>query len=450
MIFMNKNISSLFKAIAGGTCIRIVGMGLGFLVGIQLPRLLGTEGYGVYGLVVATISMLIIPTELGIPRLVTREVAAAKVKDEWGKINGITKWAVGFVVQASVILFLICAIFTLISRFPFFAGGIPQSSFFAALLVGFTLIPIVSISNVYCAKLRGLHQIVLSQIPEIIVRPGLFSTALFVTTFFSSKLNPETAIFLSSGAALISMSISKLLVDSHSSHSSAFTSIKIERSEALLLLKSSIPMALTDGARILQTNLVIFIMGLFVSSDAVGIYKAAASLSLLIAMPITLINITCSSMISRLYTEGNIEEIQPLLAWASLSATVATFLLSVPIMFFGTQVTTLLFGIEFSGSAHISQILCMGIVFSSVFGCAPTLLNMTGHERVVTKTAGVSVLLLLFSAPVLIYFFGIIGAALSASFAMVTWGALMRSAAFRQLGLESSLVHSYIRKKLKQ
>ena len=41
---------TLLRALLGSAGIRTVGMGLSFLVGVQLARALGVEGYGIYGL----------------------------------------------------------------------------------------------------------------------------------------------------------------------------------------------------------------------------------------------------------------------------------------------------------------------------------------------------------------------------------------------------------------
>lgn len=77
----------LIKAVTGSGFIRVVGMGFGFLVGIQLARGLGPSGYGIYGLVMAFISILAVPVEFGIPSLLTREVAANLARSRWGKFE---------------------------------------------------------------------------------------------------------------------------------------------------------------------------------------------------------------------------------------------------------------------------------------------------------------------------------------------------------------------------
>lgn len=83
----------LVKAATGSAGLRMVGMGFGFLVGIQLARALGTEGYGIYGLAMSVIALLMVPTEFGLPQLVVRETAANVTRGEWGKIRGLLAWS---------------------------------------------------------------------------------------------------------------------------------------------------------------------------------------------------------------------------------------------------------------------------------------------------------------------------------------------------------------------
>src|SRR4051812_45457231 len=70
----------LVRAVFGSASLQIVGMALGFLVGIQLARGLGTEGYGIYAFGMSVAAVVGIPTEFGLPQLMTREIAVASAQ----------------------------------------------------------------------------------------------------------------------------------------------------------------------------------------------------------------------------------------------------------------------------------------------------------------------------------------------------------------------------------
>lgn len=83
----------LIKASIGSAGLRVTSMLLSFLVGVLLARNLGPSGYGIYALVMAIIALLTVPTEFGLPSLVTREVAVARAEKDWGRIRGVLSWA---------------------------------------------------------------------------------------------------------------------------------------------------------------------------------------------------------------------------------------------------------------------------------------------------------------------------------------------------------------------
>ena len=64
--------SFLVRAVAGASAVHLAGMLFAVLVGVQLARGLGVEGYGQYGIAMAAIALASIPGEFGLPRLVTR------------------------------------------------------------------------------------------------------------------------------------------------------------------------------------------------------------------------------------------------------------------------------------------------------------------------------------------------------------------------------------------
>src|SRR3954451_21338917 len=66
----------LAEATLGSACVRMAGMLVTLLVGVQLARRIGPEGYGIYGTVMAIVALLVVPAQLGLPQLLTRELSA--------------------------------------------------------------------------------------------------------------------------------------------------------------------------------------------------------------------------------------------------------------------------------------------------------------------------------------------------------------------------------------
>ncbi len=77
----------------GSLALKLASTALGFILVILLARSLGPEGYGVYAFVFAIVSLLAIPTQLGLPQLVVRETAKAQAAERWGLMRGLWRWS---------------------------------------------------------------------------------------------------------------------------------------------------------------------------------------------------------------------------------------------------------------------------------------------------------------------------------------------------------------------
>lgn len=421
----------VLRAIAGSAGLRIVGIGFGFLVGVQLARGMGAEGYGVYGLAMSFIAIITVPVEFGLPQLVTREVAVAHVDRDWNRLGGVLRWAR----RASNYIALAMLVIVL---FAVFGLGLSLSSeLVVTLLVGLALVPIVAQGNISGAALRGLHKIVIGQLPQVVLRPMLFSGFLFVISIFSISLSPTIAMVAGAIAAALALLTAALLLRREIQPYVQRVPIISDRHN---WWSSAIPMAMTEGMRVLQGHLVILLLGIISTMSMVGVYRVASSVVLMIAVPVTIFNIVNAPIIARLYKEGDDKSLQQLLSWTALIMTLSTLILALPFFVAGESILGTVFGSEFSKSNAILLLLVFGVLSNSIFGSNATLLNMTGNQRRVTRSSTYALLLLVVLAPVLIYYFSIEGAAVASVTATLLWNILMWRDGKRILGLNSSIV----------
>ena len=418
----------MIKAVIGSAGLRIAGMGFGLLVGVQLARGLGVEGYGVYGLAMSTIALLTVPTEFGLPQLVTREVAAARVTSNWSLLRGVLRWAS----RTSLLISLVVALSVL--AWLVFSGQGFATTLGLTLVVGLIMVPIVAQGKICCAALRGLEKIVQGQFPETVLRPALFSFLLFIAPLLFVPLNPAFSMGLGALSASLVFFVSYMMLRKEmpvvACPSEAF-------SDARKWWPSAFPMALTEGMRVLQAHLVILFIGMLGTLSMVGVYRVASSVALLVAVPVTLFNVVSAPVISRLYTEDDRHRLQQLLAWVAMGMTVGTLCLVIPFILAGDILLGTVFGHEFAKGRTALLILCVGVVINSFFGANATLLNMTGFQGRVTRASSLSLILLVIVSPLLILGAGIEGAAVGSSLALGLWNYLMWRDALRLLSLNS-------------
>jgi O-antigen/teichoic acid export membrane protein len=407
-------------------------MALSLLVGLQLARGLGLEGYGVYGLAMSIIAVLALPAEFGMPQLLVREVAAAHASAKFGRIRGVVRWATraAWLVSAAIIA-AIGFWLLLFDRELNAALTLP-------LLIGAVSIPAVVLVRQRGAILQGLHHVVGGQLPDGVIRPAVFSLLLLITYVAGWPLNPTTAMamgFISVGCALI---VTIFMI--RSAMPSEVLDVQPE-SDSRKWWASALPMAMTEGMRGLQGNIAILILGLLASTAEVGVFRVATSVSIVVGLPIAIFIIVGSPTISKLYTQGDTSRLDRLLGWLAGGMTLGSVLLMLPIVVSGEWLLGAAFGADYSVANVPLMVLCLGGVVYSALGPSFIVLNMTGHEKRVTRALGYSVAALLVLAPPLAFYYGSVGAAVSSSFAFVLSNWLMWKDTRDLTGMDASVLN---------
>lgn len=424
----------LIKAVIGSVGLRIAGMFFGFLVGVQLARGLGVEGYGIYGLAMSIIALLTVPTEFGLPQLLTREVAAAHVDKDWGRLRGILKWSSKTVLLTSVAITIAVMLWLVTTKRDL------NTPLAMTLFAGLLMVPLVAIGNLRAATLRGFQHIVKGQLPDTLIRPASFSLLLFIVPLLSVPLNPALAMGLGAvsaafafGAA-VAMLRKNLPPEIHDA---------IPQIQSRAWWSSALPMALTEGMRVLQGHLVILLLGIMATVSMVGIFRVASSVALLVAVPETLLNVVGAPIIARLHAQGDRARLQRLLSWIALGMVGSTLVLTLPFIVAGVPLLSIVFGEEFGDANALLLVLCGSAVINGFFGANATLLNMTGYQTRVTWASSISLALLAIVSPPLITSVGVIGAAIATALAMLTWNILMWRDARRLLAMDTSFLHFF-------
>ncbi|MDA9003874.1 oligosaccharide flippase family protein [bacterium] len=111
----DKSTLDLIKSFSGSSLIKIFSVISGMVISVLFARLLGPEEYGIYTLILSLIILLGLPSQSGVPTLVTRETAKYKHLNDWGHIKGllikINIWTFSYSILTSCIAIMI---------FPFF------------------------------------------------------------------------------------------------------------------------------------------------------------------------------------------------------------------------------------------------------------------------------------------------------------------------------------------
>ena len=405
-------------------------MFFGFLVGIQLARSLGPTGYGVYGLAMSIIAVLTVLAEFGFPKLATREISSSQVHQEWDRIRKLLVWFTRTILSLSLLLIPI-AFGTLWLASEDFAGTFPTT-----LSVGLLLIPAVALLHLYSASLRGLQYLVIGQIPDTLLRPAFYSMLLFIALWLSgNSLSPFVAMLLGLVATVLGLTVAAMLLRSRLPNAASEADSLHNRQ----LWREALPMAMTEGMRVLQGHVVIFGLGLFAVTAVVGQFKVASAIMMLVSMPITLLNVISAAVISRLYQQNDLARLQRLLSTLALAMTLACSSLALIFLFTGKALVVKVFGDVYQPSVLIVNILNIGVLGNCIFGASAGLLNMTGNAGRVSRASVLAVMVLCLSCLALVPEFGAIGGAISTAGSLIFWHVMMWRDAIRILGLDTAV-----------
>lgn len=416
------------RSVAGSSAVRIAAMLASFGVGVQLARGLGVESYGYYGLALSIITIASIPAELGLSRLVTREVAAAEARRDYPAFFAVLKWADRTCWRFSAVMAALLGITGAI----LIARG--NSVLGTAVLLGIPTVPFMALSRIKGGALQGLHYITLGQVPANLLRP-LFLSLLLLVAWLTHALGPATAIALNSATAILVFGIARFWLIRR-------TPVKEQHGGTVKgreWLASTIPLALTDGMRMLQLELTAVLLGAMTMPADVGLFRIAVTTATVAAAPILIIGHTTMPIIASLHAQGDSRRLQKLATHSAWIMTLGVIVISLPLLILPELLLSRVFGHGFAAAAPAMRIVALGQIANAAFGPNALLLNMAHHERRVTRAMTIGVACNVVAVLLLARLFGTIGAALGFVSSLVVWNVLTWLDARRLLSVDTSV-----------
>lgn len=421
--------AQLLRGGAGGVLARVAEVLLGLVVAVLLARLLGPAGYGVYAFVFALSAVASVPVRLGLPPLVVRETARGQRNGDWGTVRGIWRWSSGAVLALSLLV-------ACVGLLGLWAGWAQGASLRETLPWGLVLIPVTALGAIRSAGLRGLRHVLAGVLPEQVLRPALMAGSLLVVMILpDGGLSPAGAMALMVGGSVVAFLVGAALLR-------RYRPLPLRQARPVYRPRdwfgSSWPMAFTQGTEQFMRHADVLMLGMLAATVDVGVYRVAAQGALIVGLALFALNMTAAPFVARLHAEGEQAKLQKLVTHLALAS--LAFALAVTLVFvvFGDWLLSTFFGTEYVSAWLPLLILALGQVVSAGFGATGMLLNMTGHEREVTRAvaaaAGLNVVLNLLLIPS----FGVIGAAIATSASLVFWNVWLWLVVKSRLGIRSS------------
>lgn len=402
---------------------------LGFLVVLVLARVLGEDGYGLYAVIFAWVTVLSIPAQFGLPNLVVRETARIGVSAHPGAVRGLWRRAIWVVLVASAVI-LVAAL-----GWAQVGGLSPLTQ--AALLAGLLLIPLRAMAGVFSAGLRGLGRVITGQLPEFVLRPGLFLVLVGGAVWLAAgaALTARDALWLHLAAAGVALVFAMVMLARHAPARGEGDGNPLGLHAMLV---SSGTLGLIAGAQVLNQNLDVIMLGALSDTATAGVYKVAASTAILATFALQAINQVLMPRIAAAHARGDRAAMQRLARKSARLILLSAVLATVVLVVMGEWLLGQAFGAGYAAGYPVLVILLVGQLGNALCGSVISILNMTGHER--DTLAGVVVACVLNVAlnAVLIPLYGAMGAAIATAATMLAWNLILFRQVWRRLGINPS------------
>lgn len=381
---------------------------LGLLSTIALARYLGPSELGSYTLILTIIMVISLPVKAGLPQLIVREISKYKVENSSKKIKGLIVFSNTFIIAFTMILFFIFYLYN-----TYYNNIWTKNTLFLI----FSLVLVLAFNETRSATLRGLGSYFLGQIPDNLIRPLVFIIIIILIIFSGYELNVQSTLVAYFISVTIAFMVGNIFLYKNNSIKGLAKYKPIY--DTKIWLYSSIPMSMSNIFHLANTQIDILLLGYYLSTYEIGIYRISVQISLLIAFSLQASKMISEPIFSRLLKEGSFNELQKTIKYISRLNSVFSILILVLILIFGKTIIILLFGIEYIDSFVPFVILASARLVSSFLGTGGYLLNMAGFEKRYAGLWLISAFINIILNILLIPIFGINGAALSTALSLI-------------------------------
>ena len=381
----NKVLKNSFILVIGNLLFRVGG----YINRLLMSRMLGPEGYGLYGLTLPFQGIFQILSAGGLPPAISKYVAEYNAQDEKALTRQVIYTATKFMVLMAILLSIILL----------FSSDFIANSIFHKPLVVWPLraVSLITPFSVIVGAMRGAFQGVYKNEYTVYNRMAeQLATIVFAVVFVYCGLYAMGAVLGGAFGFIVSAITAVLLYKKYISpmfysEDSLDLSLREELNLLWMLICFAVPVAITALSEMAIYDVGTLVIGIFMLSTDVGFYNAADPIS---------------------------EYVVDCLRYCILTV----IPMCVVISMFSIPIIQLLFGNVYTPGSGVLSILVIGMSFYSVYMISSSILQGTGNPRLPMYILLVGTVVNIALNAVFVNLMGIIGAAIATT---ITTGILM-------------------------
>jgi O-antigen/teichoic acid export membrane protein len=398
---------------------------------LKVPGAHSNPAFGVYTLATSIITTAAIIAHFGLPRTVVRLVAESMARDEPGVAKGAIRSINRLNVGGGI---AIAAIFLFgggswLAHHPFHHSARGLELVMVMLAVWSAT---EGIRFTASEAFRGFHDIKSASIYGDAMRSVLMALA-FIALYVTVR---HTTLRVAVAVSLVASAITMVLAMYFLWRKTRSMRVRVKPVATAMIVGIAIPLTLTDLTGMIVNSGDNFIVGIFRSSNDVGVYGAAGRLVTLLSLPLFVMNGVVAPMIAELWTKGRKKDLEVMLRGATSLASLPCFAGLLVFVFAGRQVMELVYGARsFRAGGPILAILAVGVFFGVAAGSCNFALIMTGHHKLVAVAAGITLVATIGGEVIGAHVAGLAGIAVASSGATVLQNVLLTGFAKQRLGI---------------
>ena len=424
--------SRIRSGLSGLAILRFLALALSMLASIIVARALGPTAFGQLAVILAFAAILSIPSNNTAIPLLLRFTSTYDKPANYDQLNDLWRWVQQ---RSRKWTFAGTIVLLLISGYYASRGSWPETTLYTTAAL---LIPCWALAAHAAGVLQGLRRVVLAQAFDWFIQPALYLTCVIVLVL-NTRMSLQTVLFSVVVATAVSAAIGYLTMRWEQNKR---TSPGSDRRQVTQWRESWRTYLNIQAVIVANLKIPLITLGIMSNESEAGVYRASESIATLLAIVMVIANGVMGPYVARMHDDQNLAELQTLMQRTAR----LLFLLCLPVvaalLLFGDQLILLIYGGAFSGAYVPLLILIVGQLITMACGSVALLLNMTGHERHVSRSLGWAFVTSIVLCAALAPWFGAIGAATAVTVGIVQWNVVQLALAKRHVGINPSILPS--------
>lgn len=423
------------RAIAGrmaliAFAIRIFSAVIAFVSQVLLARWMGSFEYGIFVLVWVTMVIAGNLSCLGFHTSIIRYIPEYREKGEFEELRGI------MVASRLLVLIASTAIAGLGALMVYLMAGRIEDYYVVPFVIGFFCLPMIALSDVVQGISRANSWALSALTPTYIVRPVLILVFMGLALALGYPADAITALF-AAVAATYATTIWQLVTVTARADARVAPGPKRFRMREWFWV--SLPIFLVESFFFLLTNADVLMVGLYMSPHDVAVYFATVKTLALVHFAYFAVKAGVAQRYAQ-YTHAGARDQLAQFARETVSWTFwPSLAMAIIVLAIGKPMLTL-FGPEFSEGYPYLFLLAIGVVARASVGPTESLLTMTGHQNICAAVYAATLAINIGLNVVLIPMFGLWGAAIATTVAMLFEASALSFTVWRKLGIVMTIL----------